>query len=122
MFRVGKDTFFGFPKKPGGSVFLLMLSADEFKLARSVSSMPAVPGAVTVYPDRMNPFLSKVLGPPTAADGFLVYFMDERREVVRIFHMDRHYVFKDVSASCAKISQNELLPAVMSCKTQSASI
>ncbi len=121
VYRVAMNSFFGFQKSPGGSVFLLAMNEDRFQL-KSVVSTPSVVNAVTIYPDRMNASLAKLIGAPSTADGFLVYYTDAHQEVVKIFHMDRNFIFRDVSNSCGKLWQNDLLPASMSCRNQSAKL
>jgi len=115
LYQIGLSSYFGIQKVSGGSLYLLVMSDDHFKLTRSVSTLPTVVGTTKVLPRKHDAQTLKAIGLPYSENSFLIYFTDESSKVLKVFHMDHSYVFKDVSASCGKINQSGMLPLGLNC-------
>jgi hypothetical protein len=115
LYQVGLNSYFGIQRVSSGNLFLLVMNDDRFKLTSSVSNLPTVVGTAKVLPQKLASQTAKVIGLPFSENSFLIYFTDETLKVLKVFHMDRNYVFKDVSSMCAKINQSGMLPLGFNC-------
>jgi hypothetical protein len=115
LYRFGKSGFYGFRNIPGGKVFSLILKEDRFKLGSLSASLPALEDVYEIFSVRIDSRLASVLGGSQYVNSTLFIYSDRSARVIKVFVMDRHFVFNETSSRCPVMESAGALPSGMSC-------
>jgi hypothetical protein len=118
MYQQGERSYLGYTNFPGGKLFSLTMTDDQFKLSDLSTSLPIQPDVKSVFSVRMDSFLASVMGGPKMLNSILFIYPDSEATVKKVYVLDRGYVFRDHSSRCQALENSGFLPQGMSCKSQ----